>query len=105
MFESFADFKKTGKFNQNTSTEQPEIDVEAIQKLPTPEKPILVLYLGAGRGPLIMRTLKAAEKARVPVRLICVEKNPNAVITLRNLIHDKGISDRVQLFSGDMRFL
>jgi len=68
-------------------------------------EPIIVMYLGAGRGPLIPRTLSAAKKAKVPVKIIAVEKNPNAVITLRNMIADQNLGSQVTLFNGDMRHL
>jgi len=66
---------------------------------------IVVLYFGAGRGPLIRSALKAAKKAGVydRVRIIALDKNPNAIITLRNMIIDEKLTDKVTLFAGDMR--
>jgi len=32
-----------------------------------------------------------------------LDKNPNAIITLRNMIIDENLKDRVSLISGDMR--
>lgn len=87
-------FKVEGQ-DQEMQEEQEEAKME----------PIIVMYLGAGRGPLIRRTLSAAKKAKVPVKVIAVEKNPNAVITLRNMITDEGIASQVTLFNGDMRYL
>jgi type II protein arginine methyltransferase len=43
--------------------------------------PIVVMVVGAGRGPLVRASLRASKKTGVPTRLFAVEKNPNAVIT------------------------
>lgn len=64
---------------------------------------ITVMYFGAGRGPLIRKSLKAAERAKVKVKVIALDKNPNAIVTLRNMIIDEKLEDRVTLFAGDMR--
>jgi protein arginine N-methyltransferase 5 len=64
---------------------------------------ITVMYFGAGRGPLIRRALKAAEKTNTKIRVIALDKNPNAIITLRNMIVNENLEDRVTLFAGDMR--
>ena len=52
-------------------------------------EPITVMYFGAGRGPLIRRAIKAAEKAQVKIKVIALDKNPNAIVTLRNMIVDE----------------
>jgi len=54
---------------------------------------------------LIRKALKAAETAKVKVKVIALDKNPNAIVTLRNMILDENLSDRVTLFAGDMRSL
>ncbi|KAK9468458.1 PRMT5 arginine-N-methyltransferase-domain-containing protein [Lipomyces arxii] len=41
-------------------------------------QPITVAVVGAGRGPLVARALKAAERAKVTIITYAVEKNPNA---------------------------
>ena len=51
-------------------------------------EPVTVLYFGAGRGPLITRALNAAKKVGIPVQVIALDKNPNAIITLRSMIYD-----------------
>lgn len=68
-----------------------------------PDEPIVVMYFGAGRGPLIRKALKAAKKADVVIKIIALDKNPNAIITLRNMIIDEKLEDKVTLFAGDMR--
>lgn len=68
---------------------------------------IVVMYFGAGRGPLIRRAIKAARRAGVydKVKVVALDKNPNAIVTLRNMIVDEQLEDKVTLFSGDMRKL
>ena len=46
--------------------------------------PIIVMVVGAGRGPLVQATLSASSTTEIPVKVYAVEKNANAVITLRN---------------------
>jgi protein arginine N-methyltransferase 5 len=50
----------------------------------------VLMVVGAGRGPLVRASLLAAEKARRELRVYAVEKNPNAVVTLQNLIIQEG---------------
>ncbi|KAG9406093.1 Protein arginine N-methyltransferase 5 [Aphanomyces cochlioides] len=66
------------------------------------DKESVVMVVGAGRGPLVRCVLRAAEKANRTIRMYAVEKNPNAVITLRNMkISEKW--DNVTIVSSDMR--
>ena len=67
------------------------------------DKEVVIMYFGAGRGPLIRRAMKAADRAQVRARVIALDKNPNAIVTLRNMIVDEKLEDRVTLFAGDMR--
>lgn len=58
--------------------------------------------VGAGRGPLVKAALSAGVTAGRPLKVYAVEKNPNAVITLRNrAIMDKW--DSVTIVAKDMR--
>lgn len=43
----------------------------------------VVMVVGAGRGPLVRKTLAAAQVAQRSVKIYAVEKNPNAVVTLQ----------------------
>lgn len=43
--------------------------------------PVTIWVVGAGRGPLVRRALAAADATGRAVRVLAVEKNPNAVIT------------------------
>eukprot|EP01031_Cornospumella_fuschlensis_P032431 gene32431-39217_t len=72
---------------------------------------VRVAVLGAGRGPLIAASLAALQDvnqqrgaaAALAVHVLGVEKNPNAVITLRNRHASEQWGERVQLLAGDMR--
>eukprot|EP00737_Agarophyton_chilense_P001334 gb/GEZJ01001496.1/.p1 GENE.gb/GEZJ01001496.1/~~gb/GEZJ01001496.1/.p1 ORF type:complete len:703 (+),score=93.33 gb/GEZJ01001496.1/:2870-4978(+) len=65
------------------------------------EKPV-IMVVGAGRGPLVRSSLRAAEAVGVQVRVIAVEKNPNAIVTLRNMRKEPGWED-VTVVARDMR--
>merc|ERR1711865_879032 len=43
-----------------------------------------IMVVGAGRGPLVAASLRAATTAGVNVKIYAVEKNPNAVVTLQH---------------------
>jgi len=74
---------------------------------------VVLFVVGAGRGPLVRASLKAgaevgqalkANKAKVTLRLrvVAVEKNPNAVVTLRSLVAAEKWAN-VKVVSSDMR--
>ncbi|XP_065187901.1 protein arginine N-methyltransferase 5-like [Sycon ciliatum] len=61
-----------------------------------------VMVVGAGRGPLVRQSLEAANRAQRLVKVYAVEKNPNAVVTLRTFKEEEW-HDRVTVVSCDMR--
>ena len=63
---------------------------------------LVVMVVGAGRGPLVNATLRASKAAKVPVKVYAVEKNPNAVITLRAMKRQCDWGP-VTIVSADMR--
>lgn len=76
-----------------------------LDRVPAEEKDnkvILVMVLGAGRGPLVTASLNAADKAGRRIKVYAVEKNPNAVVTLEGLKHEVW-GDLVTVVSSDMR--
>jgi len=81
---------------------QYELAIEAaLLDLPA-EGPVTLMVVGAGRGPLVRAALRASETAKRDLRVFAVEKNPNAIITLKNTV----ISERwlnVTVIQGDMR--
>jgi len=77
------------------------LDRVPLEERDTKEQVIMVV--GAGRGPLVRASLAAAKEAGVKLRRVfAVEKNPNAVITLKNMA-DEEWEGRVEVVSCDMR--
>ncbi|KAL4931553.1 protein arginine N-methyltransferase [Aspergillus undulatus] len=74
------------------------------QKKPTsnPDGRVVVAVVGAGRGPLVTRALKASAQSGVDIDLWVVEKNPNAFVLLQR--HNQNIwGGKVTLVHSDMR--
>lgn len=65
---------------------------------------VVVMVVGAGRGPLVRASLQAAQRARRRVHVFAVEKNPNAVLHIQQLIRKQQWEDQVTLVSADMRW-
>ncbi|KAF8557423.1 PRMT5-domain-containing protein [Imleria badia] len=63
---------------------------------------IVICVAGAGRGPLVSRSLKAIQRAKKEAVIYAVEKNPNAFVTLQGR-KAKEWGSSVELISGDMR--
>ncbi|XP_043285900.1 protein arginine N-methyltransferase 5 isoform X2 [Venturia canescens] len=63
---------------------------------------LIVMVVGAGRGPLVQASLNAATLAKKLIKVYAVEKNPNAVITLQAL-KDEMWGNDVTVVSSDMR--
>ncbi|KAF9390776.1 hypothetical protein CPB97_008465 [Podila verticillata] len=72
--------------------------------IPTNGEPdiTVIMVVGAGRGPLVNCSLRAAEKAGRNVRIYAVEKNPNAFVTIQNMKANVW-GDRVNIVFSDMR--
>ncbi|KAL0726587.1 hypothetical protein Bca4012_022680 [Brassica carinata] len=64
----------------------------------------VLMVVGAGRGPLVRASLQAAEETGRKMKVYAVEKNPNAVVTLHNLVKMEGWEAIVTIISCDMRF-
>ncbi|XP_076622619.1 protein arginine N-methyltransferase 5 [Colletes latitarsis] len=63
---------------------------------------IVIMVVGAGRGPLVNASLNAAKMANKPIKVYAVEKNPNAILTLQ--AHARDIwGGKVTVVSCDMR--
>ncbi|BDD62772.1 hypothetical protein MAP00_007734 [Monascus purpureus] len=76
----------------------------AEQKKPTsdPKGRVVVAVVGAGRGPLVTRALRASAQTGVEIDMWAVEKNPNAFVLLqRHNQHSWG--GKVSLVQSDMR--
>ncbi|XP_076764519.1 protein arginine N-methyltransferase 5 isoform X2 [Xylocopa sonorina] len=75
---------------------------DIVDKTEDKQKKIIIMVVGAGRGPLVHASLNASELANQPVKIYAVEKNPNAVLTLQALEKDLW-DDKVTVVSCDMR--
>lgn len=64
----------------------------------------VIMVVGAGRGPLVKCSLNAAEAADKKVIVYAIEKNPNAIVTLRNMKSQLNW-DNVTVVASDMRKL
>ncbi|KAG9296063.1 hypothetical protein G9A89_011915 [Geosiphon pyriformis] len=74
-----------------------------LDRVPPESKEItVIMVVGAGRGPLVNRSLEAAEKAKRGVRVYAIEKNPNAFVTLQNMKAEIW-GDKVTIVFSDMR--
>ncbi|KAL4975339.1 PRMT5 arginine-N-methyltransferase-domain-containing protein [Aspergillus desertorum] len=74
------------------------------QEKPTsnPDGRVVVAVVGAGRGPLVTRALKASAQSGVEIDLWVVEKNPNAFVLLQR--HNENLwGGKVTLVHSDMR--
>jgi len=85
-YKAYMDKMRFGKFLQTPGCSEISKSEEPLK---FKDDPIIVLYFGAGRGPLIRRALKAANKAQANVHVVALDKNPNAIVTLRNMIVDE----------------
>lgn len=86
---------------------QDAIEAALIDKVPEneiSEKTVTILLVGAGRGPLIRSSVNAMINTGRKIKLIVVEKNPNAIVTLTGLIKMWPTLD-IELYSKDMRKL
>ncbi|TPX71519.1 hypothetical protein SpCBS45565_g01044 [Spizellomyces sp. 'palustris'] len=63
----------------------------------------VIMVVGAGRGPLVQRALQAAEASNRQVKVYAIEKNPNAVVTLR-CRKESEWEDLVDVIHCDMRY-
>lgn len=76
----------------------------AEQKKPTssPDGRVVLAVVGAGRGPLVTRAIRASAETGVAIEVWAVEKNPNAFVLLQR--HNESIwGGKVNLVKSDMR--
>jgi len=77
-----------------------------VDRIPEAEKDTsyqVVMVVGAGRGPLVRAVFSAADFVQRKVRVYAVEKNPNAVLTLRTLQKEIWSDKEVTIVWHDMR--
>ena len=64
---------------------------------------VVVMVVGAGRGPLVAKTLSAAQRANRSVQVYAVEKNQNAIVHLYARSKAEGWGSTVHIVHADMR--
>lgn len=64
---------------------------------------VVLMVLGAGRGPLVDAALRAAEGWSGNLRLFVIEKNPTALVTLKHRARDDWSRHAVTVVGADMR--
>ncbi|EAL63731.1 protein arginine methyltransferase [Dictyostelium discoideum AX4] len=74
-----------------------------LDKKDSKDDPIIIMVVGAGRGPLVNSSIQASIEANKFVKVFAVEKNPNAIVTLRNRIIMEGWEEIVTVIDSDMR--
>ncbi|GJQ10584.1 hypothetical protein GpartN1_g2375.t1 [Galdieria partita] len=65
--------------------------------------PLVVMVLGAGRGPLVNASIRASQRVGIVVRIYAIEKNPHAVWTLKSIQQKDASWERVEIIAEDMR--
>ncbi|KAJ3210152.1 hypothetical protein HDU67_005611 [Dinochytrium kinnereticum] len=68
----------------------------------SPKQFLIIMVVGAGRGPLVDCVLRASETAGKKVLVYAVEKNPNAIVILKQK-QEAYWGSRVRVFHADMR--
>jgi protein arginine N-methyltransferase 5 len=66
-------------------------------------KKIVVMIVGAGQGPLVRSALNASVRTKRKIKIVIVEKNPNAINVLEMMMRDMWKGKDVELIYGDMR--
>jgi protein arginine N-methyltransferase 5 len=90
VFEAMTEWKELKKPTSSATPENPS----------NPE--LIVTVAGAGRGPLVARVLRAAERTKTPIQIWALEKNQDAyVYLLRRNKQEWG--NKVTLVKTDMR--
>ncbi|KAG2500070.1 hypothetical protein HYH03_002347 [Edaphochlamys debaryana] len=64
---------------------------------------VTLMVVGAGRGPLVRASMRAAERAGAALRVYAVEKNPNAIVHIQQMLRAEGWEEAVTIVSADMR--
>ena len=76
--------------------------IDMISEEEKESRELVLIVVGAGRGPLVRAALRASGASQRKIRVFAVEKNPNAVITLQQQQLEMW-GDQVTVISSDMR--
>jgi type II protein arginine methyltransferase len=69
----------------------------------------VIMVVGAGRGPIVKAALRASKRADRATRVYALDKNPNAIVTLYNLMSNletgtEWAKENVRVIENDMRY-
>ncbi len=64
---------------------------------------LVVMVVGAGRGPLVRAVLNASKNIVRKMKIVIVEKNPNAINVLEAMLRDMWSNENIELIFNDMR--
>lgn len=87
---------------------QNAIEAALIDMVPENEvqtKSLTLALLGAGRGPLVRAALNASKNTKRKLKILVIDKNRNAIVTLQTMIDLMWSHEDIQLISTDMRKL
>lgn len=85
---------------------QKAIEAALIDMIPDEEKDtktLILMVVGAGRGALVRASLNARTNTKRKIKIIIVEKNRNAINTLRGLVNEMWACENIQIIAKDMR--
>ncbi|CAG9313962.1 PRMT5 [Blepharisma stoltei] len=63
----------------------------------------IIMVVGAGRGPIASAALRAGRKAQRNIKVYALDKNPNAIVTLYNLLSTDWAGENIEVIESDMR--
>lgn len=64
---------------------------------------LVVMIVGAGRGPIVEAAMRAEKKAKILIKLYALDKNPNALVTMRSKQLSNDRWKAVTIVHQDMR--
>lgn len=63
------------------------------------------MVVGAGRGPLVRAAINASKNTNRKIKIIVIEKNANAIVTLTALKNELWKDEDIEIHSRDMRYI
>ena len=67
------------------------------------EDKLVVMIVGAGRGPIVEAAMRAEHRTKIPIKLYALDKNPNALVTMKTKQLTDARWKSVTLVHQDMR--
>lgn len=70
---------------------------------------VTIMVVGAGRGPIVRSAIRASRRVNRKTNIYALDKNPNAMVTLYNLISKfytgtEWVNENVKVIESDMRY-